>query len=678
MFARTPEVKPRLLTLVLWALGGSLAAQVTVDTLAASSLAGGLRIDGPALRYATRASCADPLTGGEVARLDWRRLAGRGWNYQVDHCELLSAEVYVAEPLALHITSGFHEYAELTVWRGDSLLYRGRSGNAVPPVERSYPHATAEQMRNLFEVRFPRPGRYGLVLAYSNPAGESIHATNVPAAFYVTLAAAGQWRRDFYLATAGGLLGGLLMLLGFQLSRLVTARSRVDISFTLLLVAMALFVTFDTGLMQSMLYAAVVPSYLIFPLGGIGLAALALFTRDVFAEVAPNRSVERLLDAVAVLLILVGTLPLLGYGAFDLGLIGDAGALRAFPAVFRAGVSLGLLVFVAVLGYEVYASRKPALYILATGLGVLTLATLATVTQATLEPYGPDIPVLAAYLALIGPVFSYLVPTGILIMCLSFAVAVALLGRDRELHRDRHFNLRLAEVEMRALRAQMNPHFLFNGLNSIKGFVIDNDRDQAADYLSKFARLIRLVLENSSSSLVSLNSELEALRLYLELERERLGGAFDFSIACRPGVDPEQISIPPTIIQPYAENAVWHGLRHRERPGGHLSIAVERVDDGATQITIEDNGVGRAAAREIANRRRRQHRSRGLAITDERLTLLRELHGVEMSTAVEDLFDERGSAGTRVVVRIESARTGRATGPQAPPILESSRAYPLS
>ena len=635
-------------------------------SLTAGDLAGAVALEGDDLHRGARASCDAPLGRDEYAGLTWGPLGTPAWSYAPGHCDLVAACVALDGPLDAHVTTGFHDEARLTVWLGDSLVYRGLGGNAVPPVARAYPHASDEQMRNRFPVRFPAAGTYRLVLAYANPAGETIHATNTAPAIRLELAEATLRRRDVFLATAGGLAGGLLMLFGFQVSRLAMARSPVDVAFAALLATMALFVTFDTGLLQAMLRRAVVPGYLVYPLGGAGLAALALFTRAVFAEVAPRRTVGRLLAAVAIVLLVVGMLPLLGYGALEVGLTDRLDVAQAFPAVFRAGVSVGLVAFLAAVGYEVYATRQPSLYILAVGLVVLALFVLANVTQAVLEPYGKTSPALAGYLAAIRPVFGYLIPAGILLMCLSFAMAVALLGRDREVQRDRDFHLRLAEMEMRALRAQMNPHFLFNGLNSIKSFVIDNDRDRAADYLSKFARLIRLVLDNSSLSLVPLTRELEALRLYLELERERLGRSFDFEIAVADGVDAGTLLIPPTVIQPYAENAVWHGLRHRRAPGGHLRIAVEPDGENAIRIVIEDNGIGRAAAREISSRRRPGHRSRGLAITDERLTLLRELHGVEMTTTVEDLFDGAGAAGTRVVITVERigevARTERRQG----------------
>ncbi|RAI77267.1 sensor histidine kinase [Spirosoma telluris] len=126
------------------------------------------------------------------------------------------------------------------------------------------------------------------------------------------------------------------------------------------------------------------------------------------------------------------------------------------------------------------------------------------------------------------------------------------------------FEQKLAETEMTALRAQMNPHFIFNCLNSIKLYATENDAAKASDYLTKFSRLIRLVLENSRSERVTLQNELDALQLYLTMEAMRFKAKLNFRIDMAPAIDAEFIEIPPLLLQPYVENAIWHGLMHKE------------------------------------------------------------------------------------------------------------------
>ena len=131
--------------------------------------------------------------------------------------------------------------------------------------------------------------------------------------------------------------------------------------------------------------------------------------------------------------------------------------------------------------------------------------------------------------------------------------------KERKLGKER-------ELEMQALRAQMNPHFIFNSLSSINHFVLKNETEAASDYLTKFSKLIRTVLNNSKKSMVSLEEELEMLRLYLEMENLRFKNAFSYGIHLDEMVKPTCIFIPPLLFQPFVENAVWHGLMHKKDP----------------------------------------------------------------------------------------------------------------
>ncbi len=171
------------------------------------------------------------------------------------------------------------------------------------------------------------------------------------------------------------------------------------------------------------------------------------------------------------------------------------------------------------------------------------------------------------------------------------------------------------ELEIKALRAQMNPHFLFNALSSIHEHILENEAEAAAGYLAKFSKLMRHVLEMSRMNEVTIQRELEVLGLYAEMEQMRLKGRFTYSAVVAPDVDPETIALPPMLLQPFVENAVWHGLSGKEGPG-HLRISVAKVD-GALHVTVDDDGVGR----QITNYKKNGHTSLGTSITKERLDL---------------------------------------------------------
>jgi len=211
------------------------------------------------------------------------------------------------------------------------------------------------------------------------------------------------------------------------------------------------------------------------------------------------------------------------------------------------------------------------------------------------------------------------------------------------------FNQQLAEVEMKALRAQMSPHFIFNSLNSINRYIVKADPDTASLYLTKFSKLIRLILENSNHKIISLEQELSAIRLYIELESLRFNHKFSYTLAVSPELNPISIGVPPMIIQPFVENAIWHGLLHKETPG-QLILRIEPYEKGL-QCIIQDDGIGRERAKELKSKSVTEGKSYGMKITADRLTML---NGTQVSSIeIEDLKDENENAtGTRVIVRI--------------------------
>ncbi len=208
-----------------------------------------------------------------------------------------------------------------------------------------------------------------------------------------------------------------------------------------------------------------------------------------------------------------------------------------------------------------------------------------------------------------------------------------------------------SELEMQALRAQMNPHFIFNCLSSINRFILKTDTEAASNYLTKFSRLIRMVLNNSKKAFISLEDELEMLCLYLDMEKLRFKDSFDYRITFINSIDTGNVFVPPLLLQPFAENAIWHGLMHREGQG-HLEIELS-MDNKILTCAITDNGVGRNKASEIKSKSIEKQKSMGLQITTERLALHNKNHDAQTFFNIEDLTDNEGrSAGTRVILKM--------------------------
>ena len=214
------------------------------------------------------------------------------------------------------------------------------------------------------------------------------------------------------------------------------------------------------------------------------------------------------------------------------------------------------------------------------------------------------------------------------------------------------FDQRLADSEMTALRAQMNPHFIFNCLNSIKLYTLQNDTDRASDYLTKFARLIRLVLENSRADRVSLQHELEALQLYSDLEAMRFKQKVNISIRIDPHIDQQFVAIPPLLLQPYVENAIWHGLMHKPE-GGTVLIDVTQPTDQQLHVEITDDGVGRARAGELKSKSAGKNKSFGMQVTADRIRMINQLYNTQTQARIFDLVSPDGEPlGTKVVLDI--------------------------
>ncbi len=226
----------------------------------------------------------------------------------------------------------------------------------------------------------------------------------------------------------------------------------------------------------------------------------------------------------------------------------------------------------------------------------------------------------------------------------------------RRISAEKDLKQKALEIEKNLLKSQMNPHFIFNAMNSIQSFIAVNDTYSAERYLSKFARLIRMILENSTQQNVPLSDEIISLNLYMDLEKVRFNNKFNFEINLSDNIEEELISVPPMLIQPFVENAILHGIMHKETPG---KITINIDDDEESQTLtceITDDGIGRVAAAALKERYRadgKKHKSIGMQLTRERLDALNKETEVGMSCQIIDLNDENNKAcGTKVIVKI--------------------------
>ena len=223
--------------------------------------------------------------------------------------------------------------------------------------------------------------------------------------------------------------------------------------------------------------------------------------------------------------------------------------------------------------------------------------------------------------------------------------------RLRVIKKEHQLQSDLNWYRQQALTRQMDPHFVFNTLNSIQSYIIKNDRLASSQYLSKFARLMRLILNNSQNQAVPLVDEIAALNLYMELESLRFDHKFEYSIETDASVDTENSYIPAFIIQPFIENAIWHGIMGLKTTG-IIKVNFAKVE-GQLLCTVEDNGIGRVKSKEMKGEGDIKRKSLGISLVTSRLNLLNDYYGVKMYVNFTDLYnDDGGAAGTRVTINL--------------------------
>jgi hypothetical protein len=208
---------------------------------------------------------------------------------------------------------------------------------------------------------------------------------------------------------------------------------------------------------------------------------------------------------------------------------------------------------------------------------------------------------------------------------------------------------KLLELEAKALRAQMNPHFIFNSLNSIKSLINKNENEKAAEYLTTFSKLIRTLFQNSDNREISLYEELETCKLYAQIEKMRFGEKVDFIFDIDQQLDLKDIKVPALILQPFIENAIWHGLVPKEN-GGIVMVSAKETD-GAIECVIDDDGLGRELSKQYKAQHEATHQSKGISLTRSRLELDKLLNDREDTIHILDKKDKDGKPeGTTVII----------------------------
>ena len=209
-------------------------------------------------------------------------------------------------------------------------------------------------------------------------------------------------------------------------------------------------------------------------------------------------------------------------------------------------------------------------------------------------------------------------------------------------------NQRIADLEQKALRSQMNPHFIFNSLNSIQQYVAERDITGANNFITDFSRLIRMTLDLSTNTFINMADEIDYITTYLKVEKTRLENQFDYSIDIDDTLNLHEIYVPPLLLQPYVENSIRHGIKYKKDSNGLIRIGVQRKEADIL-VSVEDNGIGREAAQQYKTKYHIQYQSKGMSINNDRIDILNTYNDKKIKIFIHDLYDEHHQAtGTRV------------------------------
>ncbi|CAL2091824.1 Tetratricopeptide repeat protein [Tenacibaculum sp. 190524A05c] len=205
-------------------------------------------------------------------------------------------------------------------------------------------------------------------------------------------------------------------------------------------------------------------------------------------------------------------------------------------------------------------------------------------------------------------------------------------------------------LALKSMRSQMNPHFIFNALNSVNSFIAVNDERNANRYLSEFSVLMRSVLENSDEDFIPFTKEIELLELYVKLEHNRFQDKFEYKIDVDESIDLDDYKIPPMLLQPYIENAIWHGLRYKKEKG-NLSISIQNETADSIKIVIQDNGIGRKKSMEMKTKNQLKQKSKGMSTIKNRIAILNDMYQDKVAVQISDVLED--GSGTKVEVTLK-------------------------
>ncbi|WP_420321601.1 tetratricopeptide repeat-containing sensor histidine kinase [Flagellimonas sp.] len=234
----------------------------------------------------------------------------------------------------------------------------------------------------------------------------------------------------------------------------------------------------------------------------------------------------------------------------------------------------------------------------------------------------------------------------------SLAIGIVLMTLTTFLYYRSNRQQKLANnlLALKSLRTQMNPHFIFNALNSVNTYIAKSDERSANRFLSEFSVLMRSVLENSEEDFIPLSKELELLELYVKLEHSRFSDKFDYELDIDKNIDIEAFEIPPMLLQPYIENAIWHGLRYREEKG-FLKIAIAQTEKDMLEIQIMDNGIGRKKSAALKTSNQKKQKSKGMGNIKKRIEILNDMYKNKVDVSISDLYDDE--TGTKVSLKLK-------------------------
>lgn len=232
-------------------------------------------------------------------------------------------------------------------------------------------------------------------------------------------------------------------------------------------------------------------------------------------------------------------------------------------------------------------------------------------------------------------------------------IAIALLllyaafSQKKNVNQQKYANNLLA---LKSLRTQMNPHFIFNALNSVNSFIASNDERAANKYLTDFSQLMRSVLENSEQDFIPLSKEIELLQLYTKLEHFRFQDKFEYTFTVDDNININDFVIPPMLLQPYVENAVWHGLRYKDTKG-NLDVLFEQIDPETVAISITDDGIGRKKSKDLKTENQKKQNSKGMGNIKKRISILNAMYKDKVDVTIENVFENEEGTRVRLVLR---------------------------